>query len=156
MSYVTVFEITRQPFPWWIPVLSLIFVLIGTILFLLTRNLGSITKAVRLLMLLFFCLWAVVIVYTFHERSHYVQVYQDGKYAVVEGPVEDYSWRGKSECFSVRGVKFCRGTGNAVDWPIGLTHNGIPVRVAYLQDKIPLEALSFPKILRLEIGHTSR
>lgn len=155
MSYVTVFEITHQAFPWFLIVFNLVVVLLGTVLFLLTRNLGPITMVFRFLMLLFFCLCAVLDAYNVHERRHYLQAYENGKYAVVEGPVEDYSWRGRSECFSVRSVRFCRGTGNELDWPIGVTHDGVPVRVAYLHERIPLEASSFPKILRLELGHNS-
>lgn len=155
MSYVTVFEITHQTFPWSLLVFNLVVGLLGTVLFLLTRNLGPITVAFRFLMFLFFSLVAVLDAYNFHERRHYVQAYENGKYAVVEGRVEDYSWRGRSECFRVSGVRFCRGTGNEVDWPIGVTLDGVPVRVAYLHEKIPLESSSFPKILRLEIGRNS-
>jgi hypothetical protein len=102
-------------------------------------------------MFLFACLWMVLLAYTLLNRRRYVQAYRNGKYGVVEGPVEHYSWKGKTECFSVRGVEFCRGTGNPdqLAWPVGLTREGLPVRIAYS------EAVH-PKILRLDIGRNSR
>lgn len=154
MSYVTVFEITHDSSLWWWPLLfgTLIFGLFGTIFYLLMRDLWFITKAIRYLMLLFACLWVVLVAYKLLDRRRYVQQYQNGRYAVVEGPVEYYSWKGKTECFGVRSVEFCRGTGNPdqLAWPIGLTREGLPVRIAYS------EIDQFPKILRLDIGRNSR
>lgn len=150
MSYVTVYEITHEPFPWWIAVHFLVLSLIGAVILLDTRRLGFVTKGVRYFMLLFAC--AVVILYSLHFLNHrrYVQAYQNGKYAVAEGPVDQYSWRGKSECFSVRGVRFCRGTADWPGlWPDGLLREGLPVRIVYADNQ-------FPVILRLDIGRSSR
>lgn len=154
MSYVTVFEITREAIPLWIPLSFLIFGLFATI-GLLDRNLVFVSFA---LLLVFVC--AVFAAYYFHGRRHDLQAYRNGKYKVVEGPVEHYSLKGKTECFSVRGVEFCHGTANQVGWdpplrlgpstwPVGLAGDGLPVRVAYFDELI--EGSSLPRILRLEI-----
>jgi hypothetical protein len=154
VSYVTVFEITHDSSLWWWPWLfgTVIFGLFATILLLLMRDLFFVTKVVRSLVFLFVCLWVVLLAYNLLNRRRYVQAYEHGKYEVVEGPVEHYSCEGKTECFSVRGVEFCRGTGNPgqLAWPIGLTSEGLPVRIAYS------EIDQFPKILRLDIGRNSR
>jgi len=163
MSYVTVFEITRESIPLWLPFSFLIFGLIGTIIVLDTRNLGPITKFIRYVMLFFACLWLAFVAYYFFDRRHYVQAYQNGKYSLVEGPVEHYSWKGKTECFSLRDLEFCHGTANqfgwdppfrlgSSTWPVGLIREGVPVRVAYLDNQPPQS----PHILRLEIGSNSR
>jgi hypothetical protein len=154
MSYVTVFEITHDSSLWWwpSPIGTLVFGLFATIFLLLMRDLWFITKVLRSFVFLFACLWVVLLAYKPLDRRRYVQAYENGKYTVVEGPVEHYSWKGKTECFSVRGVEFCRGTGNPdqLAWPIGLTSERLPVRIAYS------EMNQFPKILRLEIGRNSR
>jgi hypothetical protein len=162
MSYETVFEITHEAIPLWIPFMFVIWGLFGTIFYLGTRDSEFISKVFfRCFMLLFALLWVVFTSYYFLEQRHYVQAYQNGKYKVVEGPVEHYSWTGKHECFSVRGVEFCHGTANQVGWdplfrlgpstwPVSLTREGRPVRVAYSFDH------KFPMILRLEIGSNSR
>ena len=164
MPYVTLFEITQESLPLWIPFFPVIFGLFGAIFFLLTRGVSdSFSKLVRYFMLLFACLWVIVVVYHVRNRRHYVQAYQNGKYSLVEGPVEHYSWKGKTECFSLRGVEFCHGTANQVgwqpplrlgpsSWPVGLIRQGLPVRVAYSDDQPPQS----PLILRLEIGSNSR
>jgi hypothetical protein len=149
MSYVTVFEITHQSIPLWFPFSFVIFGLLGTILFLLTWRVGLVTKGPRYVLLLLACLWVVSTAYYFLDRRHYVQAYRNGEYSVVEGAVEHYSWRGKTECFSVRGREFCRGTANQIDWPVALTHEGVLVRVAYSSEK-------YPRILRLDIGLNAR
>ena len=153
MSYVTVFEITHETFPneWWLPFLffAVIFGLIGTVILMGSRGLGLITTFFRSFVLFFVSLWLVLFSYNFLGRRHDVQAYENGRFAVVEGPVEHYSWKGKTECFSVRGVEFCRGTANRLGWPVGLAREGLPVRIAYRDDE-------YRKILRLEIGRNSR
>ena len=154
MSYFTAFEITRDSSLWWWPwvVGTLIFGLFATIFLLLVRNEISSKKRLRALVVLFACLWVILVAYKLRERRRYIQAYRDGKYTVVEGRAEHYSWKGKTECFRVRGVEFCRGTGNPeqLGWPIGLVSEGLPVRVTYS------EMNQFPKILRLDIGRASR
>src|SRR5262252_8787806 len=156
MSYVTVFEITHEAIPLWVPLSFLIFGLFAAIFLLLTRDLGCITKIIRYSVFLFACLWVVFVAYSFHYQKRIVQAYQNGKYKVVEGPVEHYSSTGKTECFSVRGVEFCHGIANPLGWnpplrlgpatwPVGLTRDGLPVRIAYSDDE-------YPMILRLDIG----
>lgn len=148
------FEITHDSSLWWWPwvFVPLAQGLIATVILLLTRNMGPTTKIVRLLVFLYACLLMVLVGYNLRIRRHYVEAYRNGEYKVVEGRVEHYSWKGKTECFSVRAVVFCRGTGNPdqLAWPIGLTQEGSAVRIAYS------DIDSFPKILRLEIGHNSR
>jgi len=154
MSYVTVFEITHDSSLWWWPWATgtLIFGLFATIFYLLMRDLWFLRNILKFFIFLFACLWAAIVAYNLRDRRHYVQAYENGMYAVVEGAVEQYSWVGKTECFTVRGKEFCRGTGNPdqLAWPIGLVTKGLPVRVAYS------EMNKFPKILRLEIGRNSR
>ena len=162
MSYVTVFEITRDESLWWWPLLfgTLIFALIATIILLLTQGLSFITMIVRFVVFLFACLWIILASYPIRYRSRMVQAYRNGNYAVIEGRVEHYSWKGKTECFSVHGVRFCRGTGNPVlRWPIGFLREDLPVRIAYFDDKTGgeiSEASLFPRILRLDVGGNSR
>jgi hypothetical protein len=146
MSYVTVFEITHDSSLWWWPWVF------GTLIFGLFAAILLMLKILRSLVILFVCLWVVLLAHNLRSRKRYVEAYQNGKYEVVEGPVEHYSWIGKTECFSVRSVEFCRGTGNPdqLAWPIGLTSERLPVRIAYS------EMDRFPKILRLEIAGSSR
>ena len=154
MSYVTAFEITRDSSLWWWPWVTgtVIFGLFATIFLLLLRNDPFTRKRVRWAVVLFGCLWAALVTYKLHERRRYIEAYRDGTYTVVEGRAEHYSWKGKTECFGVKGVEFCRGTGNPdqMSWPIGTVSEGLPVRVAYT------EMGGFPKILRLETGRVSR
>jgi len=154
MSYITAFEIIRDSSLWWWPWVfgTLIFGLFAAIFLLLMRDSLSSTKVVRSLVVLFACLWVALVAYKLRERRRYIQAYRDGQYTVVEGRAEHYSWKGKTECFSVRGVEFCRGTGNPeqLAWPIGLVREGLPVRVTYS------EIQQLPKILRLDIGRISR
>lgn len=163
MSYVTVFEITHEAIPLWFPFAFLFFSLWGTIIFSQTRNLGPVTKVARGVVFLVACLWVVGAASYFLHRRYDVQAYRNGKYKVVEGPVEHYEWQGKHECFTVHGVKFCHGTANQVGrdpplrlgpstWPVSLIREGLPVRIAYSDDKPPQS----PQILRLEIGLNSR
>jgi hypothetical protein len=167
MSYVTVFEITREAIPFWFPVSFAFLGLWGTVILSQTRNLGPTTKVGRGVVLFFACLWVAVASLYFFDRRHDIQGYRNGKYKVVERPVEHYEWQGKHECFTVRGVDFCHGTANQFgwvppfrlgpsSWPIGLTREGLPVRVAYSDDPIPLEKNVFPLVLRLDIVSNSR
>jgi hypothetical protein len=155
LSYVTVYEITHESFllSWRFPFIagSLIFGVFAAIFLLGSRGLGCVTKIVRCLVLSFACLWVAIIGYNFRYHRRLVQAYGAGKYAVVEGIVEQYSWRGKTECFRVRGVNFCRGTASPglLGWPIGLTREGLPLRVAYAPGE-------YPKILRLDVGRSPR
>lgn len=161
MSYVTVFEITHQALPLWIPLFVPIFGLIFTIILLGSRGLGCIRFVYRSFALLFACLWLVFTVCSVLSQKKDIEAFQKGGYAVVEGPVEHYSWSGKTECFSVRGVEFCHGTANQVGWdppfrlgpatwPVGVAFEGLPVRVAYSRHD------GFSTILRLEVGRFSR
>lgn len=161
MSYVTVFEITHEAISLFIPLSFVVFGLLGPNFILLTRELPFIRTVVRLSVFLFACLWVVFVAYTFRSRSRLARAYQSGKYKVVEGPVEHYSWTGKTECFSVRGVEFCHGTANQVGWdpplrlgpatwPVGITRESLPVRVAYCDED------NFHILLRLEMGRSSR
>jgi len=156
VSYVTVFEVTRESIPLWIPVLFLFFSLLGAIFYLGTRDSGFAKWVFMPFVLLFACIWLAATSYYFLGRRHDLRAYQNGKYKLVEGPVEHYSWKGKTECFSVRGVEFCHGTANIVGWdpplrfgpstwPVGFIHDGLPVRVAYSGDP-------YLKILRLDIS----
>ena len=114
MSYVTVFEITREAIPLWFPISFVFFVLWGTVILSQTRKLGPITKIAGGVVLFFACLWVALASWYFLDRRHTLQAYRNGKYKVVEGPVEDYSSTGKTECFSVRGVEFCHGIANVM------------------------------------------
>src|SRR5262249_13723803 len=116
MSYVTVFVITHESIPLWIPIFFVIFGLFGAIFFLGTRDLGCVKWLFRSFILLFVCVWVVFTAYQFRHRRHDIQAYESGRDTVVEGLVEHYSWKGKHECFSVRGVQFCHGTANIVGW----------------------------------------
>ena len=161
MSYVTVFEITREAIPLWIPFGFLIFGLFCVIFFLGTRHDFGCTKwFFRGFILLLSCVLVFFAAYYFVNQKHYVQAYRDGKYKAVEGPVEHYSRVGKHECFSLRGVEFCHGTANIAGWypplrvgpttwPIGLMGEDLPVRVVYTDEQ-------YPKILRLDVGRNSR
>jgi hypothetical protein len=100
-------------------------------------------------MLLFAFVVMIFAAYFLLGRRQIIKAYQNGKCAVVEGPVEHYSWKGKTECFSVRGAEFCHGTAPVLDgfnqssvWHAGLIGKGMPVRVAYYNGVI----------LRLDIG----
>jgi hypothetical protein len=161
MPYITLFEITHEAIPLWIPFFPVIFGLFAVIFFLGTRdNPAAIKWFFRGFILLFPCVLSVFAAYYFVDQRRYVQAYQQGNYAVVEGPVEHYSWIGKHECFTVRDVEFCHGTANIVGWeplfrfapstwPVGLAHEGLLVRVAYSPGE-------YPKMLRLDVAHNVR
>ena len=160
MSYITVFEITKEAIPLWFPVSFVFFGVWGTVVLSQTRNLGPTTKFWRGAVFFFACLWGGAAAYFFLGRRHDLQLYRNGSYKVVEGPVEHYSWKGKTECFRVRGVEFCHGTANQVgwappfglgpaSWPVSLTPEGRPVRVSYDDDH------EFHVLLRLEVGGNS-
>jgi hypothetical protein len=157
MSYVTVFEITQQALPLWFPVAFVFFGIWGAVILSQTRNLGFATKAARGVVVLFACMWGSAAGYYFLHQRHDIQRYRSGNYKVVEGQVERYSWKGKTECFRVGGVEFCHGTANQVgwappfrlgpaSWPVSLTPEGRAVRVAYYDED------EFHVILRLEVG----
>jgi uncharacterized SAM-binding protein YcdF (DUF218 family) len=157
MSYVPVFEITHEALPLWIPIFFVLFNLFGAIFLLLARNSGFVRWFFMSFILLFACVWAATTSYYFRRRTHDIQTYQSRQYKAIEGPVEHYSWNGKHECFSVRGVEFCHGTANTVGWdpplrlapstwPVGLLREGLTVRVAYSSDQ------SYPRVLRLDIA----
>jgi hypothetical protein len=165
MSYVTVFEITHKAIPLFVPVSLLLFVISATIIVLDTRHRGFPARYPLILFLA--CLFVVPPAYSFFDLRHSVQKYRDGKYKVVEGPVEHYVWQGRHECFTVRGIELCHGTGNIFGWdppfrlgpstwPVGLTREGLPVRVAYSDDPLPFEEKAFPFIFRLDVGSKSR
>lgn len=161
MPYVTVFEITHEAIPLWFPVSFVLFVVVGLIIFLDTRGLGPIVKVERYVILFFVCLWGGPASYYFLNQRREVQTYRNGNYKVVEGRVEHYSWVGKHECFTVRGVEFCHGTANQVgwdppfrlgpsSWPVGVIFERQPVRVAYHDQG------DFHIMLRLEVGATPK
>lgn len=168
MSYVTVFEITHKAIPLIVPLSLLLFIIFVTLIVLDTRHWGFLAKFVRYPLILFFtCLFVVPSAYSLFDLRHSIQRYRDGKYKVVEGPVEHYSWRGKTECFTVNGVQFCHGTANQVgwkpplglgpsSWAVGILQDGLLVRVAYSDDPVAFEEKAFPFIFRLDVGSKSR
>ena len=168
MSYVTVFEITHKAIPLIVPLSLLLFGLFATMIVLDTRHWGFLAKYVRYPLILFFtCLLVVPSAYSLFDLRHSIQKYRAGKYKVVEGPVEHYSWRGGGEFFTVRGVEFEHATTNPVgwvppfrlgpsSWAVGILQDGLPVRVAYSDDPVPFEEKVFPFILRLDVGSKSR
>jgi len=144
----------------WIPIFFVIFGLFAAIFFLDTRDLGCMKWFFRGFILFLVFVGVVFTAYYFLRRRNAIQAYTNGKYKIVEGPVEHYSWKAKHECFSVRGVEFCHGTANPIGWdpplrlgpstwPLGFLRDGLPVRIAYSDDQ-------YPKILRLDIGRSSR
>jgi hypothetical protein len=162
MSYVTVFEITREAIPLWFPVSFVFFGVWGTVMLSQSRNLGPSIKFARGVVLFFACLWVAAASLYFLNRRHDVEAYRNGSYKIAEGPVEHYQWQGKHECFTVRSIDFCHGTANPfgwvppfrlgpASWPVGLTREGLAVRVAYSDDPVPLEKSAFPLVLRLDV-----
>jgi hypothetical protein len=107
MSYITVYEITRDSVQLWFPVVF-IFIALGCIgVWWEFRNTGGLLKAARRFLLLPVCLWLLVFyVYSLGQRP-YLQAYKSGNYLSVEGPVEHSSWTGKRECFTVHGAELC-------------------------------------------------
>lgn len=161
MSYITVFEITHRSVPLWFPVAFVLFGLFGTISFLLTRNSSRDKRLFMSLILFFYCVWFAAAAYYLLNRKHEIEAYRNGKYKVVEGSVDHYSWTGKTECFTVHSIVFCHGTADlagwdppwrlgTATWPIGLAREGSRVRVTYV-DRVDSHS-----ILRLEIGRNSR
>ncbi len=78
MSNGTVFEVTHQSIPLWIPFSFVIFPLFGAIIHLAKRDSGSSAKGLRYFMLLFACLWLVSTAYYFIDHRRYIQAYQNG------------------------------------------------------------------------------
>lgn len=163
MSYATIFEITHQAIPLWIP-LSLTAAGLFAIISGLNARKSRFRRNVAWVMLLFLAVDVLLSAYYFIGKNRTLQAYQTGKYKTVEGPVEHFGWQGDRECFTVRGVEFCHDTGNTFGWdpPFGLalstwpprlTHQGMSVRVAYSDDALPFEGA--PQILRLDVGSNS-
>jgi len=152
MQYMTVYELTREPFPWWIPAWLVTLAVIGAVILLLTRDLGPITKIVRIGVALFACFCMVLAYLNLRGRRQLVDAYREGRYAVIEGRVEQHSFSGKTECFHVRAMGFCRGTVQSA-WPGAIVHDGEPVRIVY--SRAP-KADAYPVILRIEAGRDAR
>ena len=166
MPYVTVFEITQEPFQWWFPASGLIFVVLGIALILIGRKRPSqehvrigatlhSRKRLRIggyFMLSFALLWMLGSFGSMYSQYRKcVEAYRQGKYSLVEGDVEDFDpmpYEGhQDEFFTVQGKRFCYS-----DYMIqagfnqsashgGPIRQGLPVRIAFSNDQI----------LRLEI-----
>ena len=120
--------------------------MIGAVVFLNTRRPGS-TLLPRIGVVLLACFGIVFAGLNLYGRTRLLNGYRNGKYAVVEGRIEHHSFTGKTECFDVRPVKFCRGTAQSA-WPGAIVHDGQRVRIAYSDEPKPDP---YPVILRIEI-----
>ncbi len=170
MPYVTVFQITQKSFDWSWPAFGLIFVVIGIFLIKFgpkleayrnrsifgSRFLNS-PKFLGWFFVIFASFWILIAFGgTYSAYRKYVHAFENGQYSTVEGIVEDFRpmpYDGhQNECFRVNREKFCYS-----DYSVSPAFNqsashggpireGLPVRIAYIQD----EDFSC-EILRLEI-----
>lgn len=154
MPYVTVFDISKQPFDWWFPAFGLIFVALGLFfVFFLSKRPGQKgAKFIGWFMVIFASFWTFSGfsgMYTVY--SGFIKAYKTGQYEIVEGLVQDFHpmpYSGhEDECFRVEDARFCYS-----DYTVepgfrqsashgGPIREGLPVRIAYLSGRI----------LRLEI-----
>jgi hypothetical protein len=114
MDYVTVFDISKQPFEWWWPAIGLLIFAIGIVCIkFASRRPGQInTKIAGWVMVVFGPIFAVVVYNSVSSMwADWRTAYDRGGYFTVEGVVHDFKpmpYEGhQDECFSVKNQQFC-------------------------------------------------
>jgi hypothetical protein len=158
MQYVTVFDITKEPFVWWWPAIGLAILALGIVFIKYISRFPSQknAKIIGWVMVVFAPIYTVVVFGSMYsEWTAERTAFSSRSYSVVEGIVEDFKpmpYEGhQNECFRVKNQKFCYS-----DYVIvggfrqtashgGPIREGLPVRIWY----------SDGEILRLEVQANS-
>ena len=163
-TYNTVFEITQRGYEWWPLVYGFIFVLAGLFFLMIHRQISEKQKAAKIFALVFTA-FSLMWMFAYFSKSwqpyqEAVRAYREGKCAIAEGTVEDFSTRapsvsgdGDMESFKVNGVKFqylerwvpVSPGFHTTQSQGGIIRNGLKVRIHHT-DSI---------ILKLEVDSTS-
>ena len=153
-QYRVVFDFAQKGFQWWFPSIGFAFVAVGIAhIFIGNQRRWSIRKRFFGFFIGGFgLLWSALVFWmTGSEYLRAKSAYQHHTYSVAEGRVTDFRpmpYEGhQSECFTVESARFCysdyeitAGFNNSASHG-GPIHEGLPVRVSYVDDVI----------LRLEI-----
>ena len=159
-QYRVAFDLSQKGFQWSFPAFGLVFVTIaGVVLWFtgtLNRPLPRSRKIDLYLLIGLSVLWSIVaFLSTFKEYVALHTAYRRSQFSVVEGRVTNFRpmpYEGhQDECFSVQSHTFCysdfevtAGFNNSASHG-GPIHQGLPVRVSYIGNKI----------VRLEVGTDS-
>jgi len=150
MGYRTVFDVTRDGFQWWMPLLMLLFASLFVLIGWGVRKSGDTDSSTK--GLLFQLVGAVgsfgaivFLAFMYGEYRAANQAMATHGYSVVEGAVTNFvpmPVGGHSlESFNVNGVFFEYGSGwgsttfNS-EWNKGLIHDGVQARITYIGKKI--------------------
>lgn len=149
MDYVTVFDISKQPFEWWWPAIGIAIFAIGIILikFVSKRPSQKNAKIIGWVMVVLGPIFTIVVYNSQNSMwADWRSAYDRGAYSTVEGVVHDFKpmpYEGhQNECFWVKNQEFCYS-----DYVVqpgfrqsashgGPIREGLPVRVAHYQGQI--------------------
>ena len=149
MPYVTVFDISKQPFEWWWPAIGLAIAALGIIFIKFGSRFTSQAnaKVAGWVMVVFGIAFTIVVYNSVSSMwADWHKAYEGGAYSTVEGIVEDFKpmpYEGhQDECFRVKNETFCYS-----DFDVqpgfhqsashgGPIREGLPVRIAYYDGQI--------------------
>lgn len=149
MPYVTVFDISKQPFEWWWPAIGILIFALGIVLIKLAPRWPNLknAKVVGWVMLVVGPIFTIVVYNSVNSMwADWRSAYERGSYFTVEGVVEDFKpmpYEGhQEECFRVKNQQFCYS-----DYIVqpgfrqsashgGPIREGLPVRIYYYEGQI--------------------
>jgi len=147
MPYVTVFDISKQPFEWWWPAIGLVIFAVGIFLIKFVSRERLNAKIAGWIMVVFGPIFTIVVYSSVNSMwSDWQRAYEGGYYSTVEGVVQDFKpmpYEGhQEECFRVQSQNFCYS-----DFIVqpgfrqsashgGPIREGLPVRIAYRDGQI--------------------
>ncbi len=149
MDYVTVFDISKQPFEWWWPAIGVAIFVIGIIFIKFVSRWPSQknAKIIGWVMVVFGPIFTTVVYNSLSSMwADWKAAYNRGAYYTVEGPVKDFTpekYEGHpDECFRVENIRFCYSY--FVGQPGfhqtaahgGPIREGLPVRIDYYKGQI--------------------
>jgi len=147
--YVTVFDISKQPFEWWWPAIGIVIFASGIVLIKLAPRWPNLknAKVVGWVMLVFGPIFTIVVYNSVNSMwADWRSAYERGSYFTVEGVVKDFKpmpYEGhQEECFRVNNQQFCYS-----DYIVqpgfrqsashgGPIREGLPVRIYYYEGQI--------------------
>lgn len=147
MPYVTVFDISKQPFEWWWPAIGVVIFVAGIFLMKFVSRWQRNAKVVGWIMVILGPIFTIVVYNSVNSMwADWRRAYERGSYFTVEGVVQDFKpmpYEGhQDECFRVRNQQFCYS-----DYVVqpgfrqsashgGPIREGLPVRIAYYEGQI--------------------
>lgn len=149
MPYVTVFDISTEPFEWWWPAIGLVIFAIGIVFIKFVSRWPSQknAKIIGWVMVVFGTIFAILVYNSVRSMwAEWRGAYDRGSYFIVEGVVQDFKpmpYEGhQDECFRVKSQQFCYS--DYISQPGfhqsashgGPIREGLPVRIAYYEGQI--------------------